>query len=159
MTKKKWKVLHKRMGCLECYQRTSRRGGDGVSSWDGKAYNENGEPLMTGTQYRDECAADAQSQIDAMEYEMYDSPEAQFEPEMGPWSYVYEAFYDAGVENDYLLDQMVAQFKSMHSQIVALKKGVEYEPAYRALQEQYDYLQIQHDNISFQLDELRRSTA
>ena len=48
-----------------------------MSSWDGKAYNENGEPLMTGTQYRDECAADAQSQIDAMEYdnEYRDYPE------------------------------------------------------------------------------------
>jgi hypothetical protein len=128
-----------------------------MSSWDGKTTNENGEPLMTREQYATESFYDALSQQDAREYEMYDSPEAQFEPEMGPWSYVYEAFHDAGVENDYLLQQIVNQFKSMHNQIVGLKKGIEYEPAYRALQEQYSYLRIQYDNVSLQLDDLLKA--
>jgi hypothetical protein len=128
-----------------------------MSSWDGKTTNENGEPLMTREQYATESFDDALSQQDAREYEMYDSPEAQFEPEMGPWSYVYEAFDDAGVENDYLLQQIVNEFKSMHNQIVGLKKGMEYDTHHSALQEEYSYLRIEYDNVSLQLDELLKA--
>ena len=76
---------------------------------------------------------------------------------MGPWSYVYEAFDDAGVENDYLLQQIVNEFKSMHNQIVGLKKGMEYDTHHSALQEEYSYLRIEYDNVSLQLDELLKA--
>ncbi len=129
-----------------------------MSDWDGQATNESGEPLMTREQYANESYHDALSQQDAREYEMYDSPEAQFEPEVCPWyEFVYEAFNDAGVEDDYLLNQMVSNLQSMDKRITDLKKGMEYDTHYLALQEQYDYLRIEYESTYSQLDELLKA--
>ena len=129
-----------------------------MSNWDGKATNENGEPLMTREQYANESYYDALSQQDAREYEMYDSPEAQSESEVRPWyEFVYEAFNDAGVEDDYLLEQMVSQLESMNNQIAELKKGMQYDTHYLALQERYDYLQLEYEGTYSQLDELLKA--
>tara|TARA_R100001230_G_C5675375_1_gene180896 strand:+ start:972 stop:1376 length:405 start_codon:yes stop_codon:yes gene_type:complete len=129
-----------------------------MSNWDGKATNESGEPLMTREQYANESYHDALSQQDAREYEMYDSPEAQFVPEVCPWyEFVYEAFNDAGVEDDYLQNQMVSQLQSMAKRNAELRKGLEYDTHYRALQEQYDYLRIEYEGTYSQLDELLKA--
>ena len=129
-----------------------------MSSWDGKTTNENGEPLMTREQYATESFYDALSQQDAREYEMYDSPEAQFEPDIPCyWEQVYEAFKDAGLENDTLFNWLISEFGNYEKRIVELKKGVEYDTHYSALQEQYSYLRIEYDNVSLQLDELLKA--
>ena len=36
----------------------SRQGRHSVPDWDGNPFNEAGEPMMTATQYRQECQAD-----------------------------------------------------------------------------------------------------
>jgi hypothetical protein len=103
-----------------------------MSSWNGKATNENGEPLMTREQYATESYDDALSQQDAREYEMYDSPEAQFEPDIPCyWEHAHETFRDTGVENDTLFNFVVDNFKRYEERIAGLQRGDEYWNLYK----------------------------